>query len=347
VAVTESDEVFVWGGLDGFVEDFDAFSLARMAGQTQAVKHAKRNDDAPVASSNPFASASSLKSKTITPDELKIVSSELRAAVVPNEDGVLMVPLGIHSLKGIRQVACGFEFALFLSYSGLVYSLGNGNEGCLGLGDEESRSSPSRITDITDGTDIRCGAYHSLCVTEKNQLYSWGGNDVCQLGYTLEEEQSEDAYSRPYSIPCFEGKTIVHVACGWWHSAAIVHGGLLYTWGNEENGRLGLGNIEENPGKPSIVPFFEDNDDEVVDVSCGAFHSAAITKDGLLYTWGSNEQKALGRPLRAGDRDAFAPGLVKNFSRKKSGLQYLQNTQLDRVFCGVHATYILCSPSPT
>ena len=67
------------------------------------VKHAKRNDDAPVASSNPFASASSLKSKTITPDELKIVSSELRAAVVPNEDGVLMV-LGNPVLETHRNV---------------------------------------------------------------------------------------------------------------------------------------------------------------------------------------------------------------------------------------------------
>ena len=345
VAVTESDEVFVWGGLDGFVEDFDAFSSARMADQTEAARNVKRNDEALVPS-NPFASASSLESKTITPDELKSVSSELRA-IVPNEDGVLMFPLGIHSLNGIRQVACGFEFALFLGYSGLVYSFGNGDEGCLGLGDEESRSSPSRIPDITDGRDIRCGAYHSLCVTEKNQVFSWGGNDVCQLGYALEEEQSEDAYWRPYSIPCFEGKTIVHVACGWWHSAAIVDGGLLYTWGNEENGRLGLGSIEENPGKPSIVPFFEDNDDEVVDVSCGAFHSAAITKDGLLYTWGSNEQKALGRSLRGGDRDALQPGLVKNFSRKKSGQQYLQNTHLDRVFCGIHATYLLCTPNAT
>ena len=117
---------------------------------------------------------------------------------------------------------------------------------------------------------------------------------------------------------------------------------MLYTWGSNENGRLGhcTGDVEyaEEPG---IVDFFSDNDDEVVDVSCGAFHTAAIVEGGLLYTWGSNVQNALGRKLKGIAMDANEPGLVKNFAGKKF---IGKKTEVSKVFCGIYTTYVLCSP---
>lgn len=54
----------------------------------------------------------------------------------------------------------------------------------------------------------------------------------------------------------------------------------MYTWGSGKDGRLGIEN--EKPSKyPTIVP-----NTRVVAISLGYHHSAGITSQGNLMTWG-------------------------------------------------------------
>ena len=65
----------------------------------------------------------------------------------------------------------------------------------------------------------------------------------------------------------------------------------MYTWGRADSGQLGIGNdwLEtEAPGtlginSPQRVKSFEG--EAVTQVSCGAFHTAAITQSGAVYTY--------------------------------------------------------------
>lgn len=80
---------------------------------------------------------------------------------------------------------------------------------------------------------------------------------------------------------------IKDVCCGYAHTHAITNGGLVYSWGNNECGQLGLG--PEAPvfvRKPKLVQGLR----SIVKLSAGNEHSAAINKNQELFTWGSMYQ---------------------------------------------------------
>jgi alpha-tubulin suppressor-like RCC1 family protein len=67
---------------------------------------------------------------------------------------------------------------------------------------------------------------------ENGLVYSWGGNDLGQLGHGTVKP-----VDRPTLIH-FEEK-IAHIAAGSKHSIAISEAGNLYTWGGGWAGQLG------------------------------------------------------------------------------------------------------------
>ena len=75
------------------------------------------------------------------------------------------------------------------------------------------------------------------------------------------------------------------ITCGWDHSMVTTMSGLLFTWGLNVYGELGIGNYKDQD-KPQHVEALQFYD--VVNMSAGKHHSAAITKCGKLFMWGQN-----------------------------------------------------------
>ena len=75
----------------------------------------------------------------------------------------------------------------------------------------------------------------------------------------------------------------------------------VFVFGEGSNGELGLGSRKVNGKKPMDVkrPRLNENlsaaDVGVVQIACGGMHAAALTHDNKIYTWGVNDQGALGR----------------------------------------------------
>eukprot|EP00455_Lapot_gusevi_P028562 TRINITY_DN3051_c0_g2_i4.p1 TRINITY_DN3051_c0_g2~~TRINITY_DN3051_c0_g2_i4.p1 ORF type:complete len:430 (+),score=147.97 TRINITY_DN3051_c0_g2_i4:52-1341(+) len=69
--------------------------------------------------------------------------------------------------------------------------------------------------------------------------------------------------------------------------------GEVLTLGSNECLQLGLGEDVPSRKKPAVVKTFEGKD--VVAVAAGALHNAAVLSNGQLWTWGCNDEKALGR----------------------------------------------------
>lgn len=81
---------------------------------------------------------------------------------------------------------------------------------------------------------------------------------------------------------------------------------LVYVFGEGENGEVGLG-AENYDGKqpkgvkrPRINHFLDVKKVGVVQLCAGGMHTACLTKDNLIYTWGVNDGGALGRGTKEG-----------------------------------------------
>jgi len=80
------------------------------------------------------------------------------------------------------------------------------------------------------------------------------------------------------------------------HSFGTISSEVL-TFGTGDTGQLGLGPDLMERKKPAKVTL-EDGDpanEAVVQVSAGGMHTMCLTKDGIVYSWGCNDEGSLGR----------------------------------------------------
>ncbi len=70
-------------------------------------------------------------------------------------------------------------------------------------------------------------------------MFSCGAGQYGQLGLGTTEDQNV-----PRLVESLSGENIVTIACGFNHSGAVSNYGVIYTWGNPANGRLGVYAVE-------------------------------------------------------------------------------------------------------
>lgn len=95
------------------------------------------------------------------------------------------------------------------------------------------------------------------------------------------------------------------------HSAAVTLCGRLFTWGHGKSGRLGHGS-EEVCMLPTLVEALANQ--RVVDVAAAETHTAAITGEGELYTWGRDRFGQLGHGS-TGSSGRLAPKRVEGLRK--------------------------------
>ena len=190
-----------------------------------------------------------------------------------------------------NRLSLGGAHSAYIDDNGSLYMWGSNGVGQLGKGTidksyttNDDNYTPKKIMDNVKAVSL--GESHSAAITKDGSLYMWGDNSRYQFGNGTHEDST---------VPIKIMDNVKSVSLGQDHSAAITEDGSLYMWGFNCDGQLGIG-VPEEIGIPqsSSVPIkILDN---VKSVSLGDFHSAAITEDGSLYTWGDNEFGALGRP---------------------------------------------------
>lgn len=96
----------------------------------------------------------------------------------------------------------------------------------------------------------------------------WGDNAEGQVGLGKESHAST-----PREVTV--GRPVIWVACGYYHSALVTVDGALYTFGESDSGKLGLG-TEQLPRHrvPQLVKSIKE---PVVRVACGGGHTVALT----------------------------------------------------------------------
>lgn len=209
------------------------------------------------------------------------------------------VPKLIHALTSVRitSVAAGHFHCLAVTEEGALYSWGHTQFGRCG----HSVSLPTenglrtveatpRIVTALQGTRVRSASaadYHSMVVTESGALYSFGygaHGEVCH---------GRDEYERnPTMVQELSHVRITVAVTGGRHALALTQDGLVYAWGYNRNGQLGIGYCGRSEHTPLLVDTLRNVN--VCSVAAGFGSSYAITRDGTLFTWGCGESGQLG-----------------------------------------------------
>ncbi|XP_015266273.1 PREDICTED: probable E3 ubiquitin-protein ligase HERC6 [Gekko japonicus] len=205
------------------------------------------------------------------------------------------LPEQIQALEAqtIVHVSCGKEHSLAVCSNGRVFSWGAGTFGQLGTGELKDRLIPRKIEGLSTCTIIQvaCGHYHSVALTKDGRVFSWGQNSYGQLGIGKEVSSQ----GRPQHVPALDGIPLAQVTAGGAHSFALSLSGVAYGWGRNHMHQLGLSQSDpkEQVFKPHSVAALRNLD--VIYISCGAEHTAVLTQDGCVFTFGDDSAGQLGR----------------------------------------------------
>mmetsp|Transcript_46592 Transcript_46592/g.117154 ORF Transcript_46592/g.117154 Transcript_46592/m.117154 type:complete len:987 (-) Transcript_46592:64-3024(-) len=249
------------------------------------------------------------------------------------------VPAPVLRLEGIRiaSVASNESHCLFRTEEGAVWSCGSGFCGILGHGDVQDCRQPRQIEALAHAKiiDVAVGVRHSVAISDKGQVFTWGAADMGQLGHggVEDREVHEWAYDpksggtfayvvKPTVVMGLFGQRINarRAACCNFSTAVLTDQGHIYTWGNNTDGQCGQGqkcpdhrliyvdpHMQRTAMQALLVPRKLATNNTFIKLAAGGYHMLAIDSYSRVWSWG----RGLWGPLGHGDqRSMYDPKMI-------------------------------------
>ncbi len=126
------------------------------------------------------------------------------------------------------------------------------------------------------------GRFHSMIWTAQGEVFSWGHAGQGRLGHGY---GSMKMVVYPKALHTFRdaSRKVKLLAAGEAHNLAVTEDNQVYSWGNGEDGQLGLGNYLHSRLPRQILHLQTEN---ITQIACGKACSMAVTSRDVLYTWG-------------------------------------------------------------
>lgn len=184
---------------------------------------------------------------------------------------------------------------------------------------------------------VIAGWDHTCAVDHMGHARCWGDGGYGQLGQGSRSNLGDGANEMGEHLPPIDlgtGQTVQKLACGKFHTCALLHGGSVKCWGSNSAGQLGQGSTaqlgddanEMGDHLPIIDLGFGRT---AVDIAAGGSQSCAILEDGSAKCWGDgigNSPGEMGdalpsmdfgqRVLQIAVGDTFACALLEDQSLK-------------------------------
>ena len=260
------------------------------------------------------------------------------------------------SISKIKSISCGDGFTLFLTTDGLVYSVGKNDKGQLGYELQNNSAlfvdgikcnnkvtcidyfvkNKIHIENIACGSDF-CFALGNTNKNKINKLYSWGNNELHQLGIS---ENKYKYFFKPKKANLVnkiieKQKTkIIKLICGWSHACFLSENNNIFLWGNPfKDYNKNYKDIQ----KPiNILSDSTKKNFKIIDISSGFNHIVILSKKNSiteLYTFGANEFGQLGYPTNEVYIDTFNKVEIPKNDLNK-------NLNITKISCGAYHTLV-------
>jgi hypothetical protein len=253
----------------------------------------------------------------------------------------------------IIQIVKGKYHTLKLTIDGKVYGSGQSYFGVIGLGGSKSSEKSKLLPNLANIkiVQIASGMFHSLALSNIGDLYVWGMGFEGQLGLNSEYKIA----SSPRYLSFFYKVPVKFITCGHNYSLCITNDYRLWGWGENKLGQLGLDNIQivekpthikimDTPGHQEGITTAETymgiNNERLYTnkplrpcyVSAGFAHTAVVTEEGYLATFGLNINGQLGL---GNTTSTFSPRLIEKCDNGSS------LGKITKVCCSTNGTFII------
>ena len=232
-----------------------------------------------------------------------------------------------HSLAkengGIKVIAANnFNSSILLTNNNKLFCCGKNNASCLGnsIEGENEIDVPNEMPEFLPlikeikypyiVKEIACGYKSTLFLLEEGYAFTCGSQDFKQCG----SKEKVAGYREYFPLYPPRGTKFTHVVSGEEFFLLLVQEvyeknyGKLYSLGQNEHGRSGVGEININYTLQKI----EEVEDKYFNViSSRNENAAAISVEGELYTFGNNSSEALGLNC---NKNMFVPTRVDSLS---------------------------------
>jgi alpha-tubulin suppressor-like RCC1 family protein len=216
-------------------------------------------------------------------------------------DGPAAAPKQATGLSGVRTIAASDRHSVALTSDGGIWVWGDHGAGDQGNGVYSNSAIPLRLRGFSDIVAI--AAAYQLTIALKHDGTVW------TIGYGAAGGLGNGATVNTSTTPVMvKGLTGVKaIAGGYMHACALKGDGTVWCWGYNHDHQLGDTRLATDA---SNVPVRAGTLAQVAAIAAANNHSAAVTADGTVWTWGQNNGGALGAdpddldrsdvPMRAG-----------------------------------------------
>lgn len=222
-------------------------------------------------------------------------------------------PCAAECASEVVEIAAGGEHTCARRGDGSVKCWGNGLQGRLGLGDILWHGSgPNEMGEALPAVDLGSGRMaravstghdHTCALLDDWSVKCWGANAEGQLGLGDTDDRGDAANEMGDALPAVDlgaGRTATAISAGHRDTCAVLDGGDVKCWGQDELGKLGQGNsgsLGDQSGEmgDALAVVNLGAGLSAVSVEATYQHTCAVLSDGSLKCWGYENAGRLGR----------------------------------------------------
>lgn len=110
------------------------------------------------------------------------------------------------------------------------------------------------------------------------------------MGSEVDRDTPRVAPLPPQKVSIPTASPIIQIACGLHHTVALTQNGDVFTFGSNQYGQLGTGDL-----LPYSGPVQVKLNSVIIQVAAGSNHTVLLSSRGVVYTFGNHLKGQLGR----------------------------------------------------
>ena len=221
---------------------------------------------------------------------------------------------GRFALTEPELVSAGAGFTCGLRRDGAAFCWGNNDHGELGTGTRGNSTSPVAVSTPLKFASVSAGWSYACALTVAGAPYCWGNAQDNDVG-----PAAANPIERRVPTLVTPDLTFSSLSAGFSHACGVTSAGVVYCWGENDDGQLGNGS---KTASLTPVPIRAPSGIVFRSVSAGLLHSCAVATDGRAFCWGDGKSGTLGSGDRVSrDRPVAVAGTLR-FSTISAGNLY-------------------------